>query len=187
MISLAKNSPKSFSCCTSKQVIIWIELLDRNLQEMPKMVLYVWSLGSIHIWRQMFLGISDLPIYPNQILYYISLCSKIRCSLTYLPKNLTSYMNAPIDWLSFALAAWAEPQQATAAAAAAAAVTPKVNNNKSVFDQEGVARRLKLGCQLTVVHEGTKSKIWNPDFLSLICHFDYPQSIQHEVQNWTWT
>ena len=32
-----------------------------------------------------FLGISDLPTYPNQILYYISLCSKIRCSLTYLP------------------------------------------------------------------------------------------------------
>ena len=50
-----------------------------------------------------------------------------------------------LDWLSFALAAWAEPQQATAAAAA---VTPKVNNNKSVFDQEGVARRLKLGSQL---------------------------------------
>ena len=49
-----------------------------------------------------------------------------------------------LDWLSLALAAWAEPQQATAAAA----VTPKVNNNKSVFDQEGVARRLKLGYQL---------------------------------------
>ena len=48
-----------------------------------------------------------------------------------------------LDWLSLALAAWTEPQQATAAAAAA--VTPKVNNNKSVFDQEGVARRLKLG------------------------------------------
>ena len=32
-----------------------------------------------------FLGISDIPTYPNQILYYISLCSKIRCSLTYLP------------------------------------------------------------------------------------------------------
>ena len=25
------------------------------------------------------------PTYPNQILYYISLCSKIRCNLTYLP------------------------------------------------------------------------------------------------------
>ena len=30
-------------------------------------------------------GIFDLPTYPNQILYYISLCSEIRCSLTYLP------------------------------------------------------------------------------------------------------
>ena len=48
----------------------------------------------------------------------------------------------------------------------------------------------------TVVHEGTKSKIWNPDFLSLICHFDYPQPMQHNetplkrlklVQNWTST
>ena len=26
-----------------------------------------------------------LPTYPNQILYYMSLYSKIRCSLTYLP------------------------------------------------------------------------------------------------------
>ena len=34
--------------------------------------------------------------YPNQILYYISLFSKIRCSLTYLPKNLTSYVNSPL-------------------------------------------------------------------------------------------
>ena len=31
-----------------------------------------------------------------------------------------------------------------------------------------------------VVHEGTKSKIWIPDFLSLICHFGYPQPIQHD-------
>ena len=32
-----------------------------------------------------FWDIFDLPTYPNQILYYISLFSKIRCSLTYLP------------------------------------------------------------------------------------------------------
>ena len=32
-----------------------------------------------------FFGIFDLPTYPNQIHYYISLFSKIRCSLTYLP------------------------------------------------------------------------------------------------------
>jgi hypothetical protein len=30
-------------------------------------------------------GIFDLPTYPNQMLYYISLFSQIRCSLTYLP------------------------------------------------------------------------------------------------------
>ena len=30
-------------------------------------------------------GIFDLPTYPNPILYYISLFSNIRCSLTYLP------------------------------------------------------------------------------------------------------
>ena len=27
----------------------------------------------------------DLPTYPNQMVYYISLFSKIRCTLTYLP------------------------------------------------------------------------------------------------------
>ena len=32
-----------------------------------------------------FLGIFDLPTYLNQMVYYISLFSKIRCSLTYLP------------------------------------------------------------------------------------------------------
>ena len=32
-----------------------------------------------------FLGIFDLPTNPNQMVYYISLFSKIRCSLTYLP------------------------------------------------------------------------------------------------------
>ena len=32
-----------------------------------------------------FVGIFDLLIYPNQILYYISLFSKIKFSLTYIP------------------------------------------------------------------------------------------------------
>ena len=36
-----------------------------------------------------FFGIFDLPTYPNQILYYISLFSKIRCSLTYLPTQIS--------------------------------------------------------------------------------------------------
>ena len=42
------------------------------------------KLGSIHIWRQMFFG-HFWPTYPHQILYYISLFSKIRWGLTYLP------------------------------------------------------------------------------------------------------
>ena len=44
-------------------------------------------------------GYLHYNINDRKILYYISLCSKIRCSLTYLltyqPKNLTSYVNAP--------------------------------------------------------------------------------------------
>ena len=44
-----------------------------------------------------FLGIFDLPTYPNQILYYISLFNKIRFSLTYLPKILTSYVNNSLE------------------------------------------------------------------------------------------
>ena len=34
-----------------------------------------------------FLGIFDLPTYPNQILYYISIFSKIRWCLNYLPTS----------------------------------------------------------------------------------------------------
>ena len=52
----------------------------------------VAAIGRIHIWRQMFFGYF-WPTCPNQI---ISLCRKIRCSLIYLPKNLTSYVNAPL-------------------------------------------------------------------------------------------
>ena len=48
------------------------------------------ALGSIHTWRQIFFfGIFDLRIYPYQILYYIRLCSRIRCSLTYLPTQIS--------------------------------------------------------------------------------------------------
>ena len=39
-----------------------------------------------------------LPTYPNQILYCLSLFSKIRCNTyltTYLPINLMSYVNDP--------------------------------------------------------------------------------------------
>ena len=45
-----------------------------------------------------FWGIFDLPAYPNQIIHYISLCILVKSDgarSTYLPKNLTSYGNAP--------------------------------------------------------------------------------------------
>ena len=38
-----------------------------------------------HMTSDVFLCIFDLPTYPNQRVYYISLFSKIRRSLTYLP------------------------------------------------------------------------------------------------------
>ena len=42
--------------------------------------------GSIHIWRQMFFGHFWPTYLPyNQMVYFIDLFSKIRCSLTYLP------------------------------------------------------------------------------------------------------
>ena len=59
-----------------------------------------YILGAFTYDVRYFLGIFDLPTYPNQMFYYISLFSKIRCSLNYLPslpKNLTSYVNAPLS------------------------------------------------------------------------------------------
>ena len=38
-----------------------------------------------HMTSDIFFGVFDLPTLLNQILYYISLFSEIRCSLTYLP------------------------------------------------------------------------------------------------------
>ena len=54
--------------------------------------------GSIHIWRQIFLGIFDLPTYPHQILYYISLFSKIRWGLTYLPTQKSVIYECSQSW-----------------------------------------------------------------------------------------
>ena len=51
---------------------------------------FINQFGSTHIWRQMFWGYF-WPTYPNQMLSYISLFSKIRWP-TYIPKNLTSYI-----------------------------------------------------------------------------------------------
>ena len=44
----------------------------------------IWNLGAFTCDVRCFLTFFDLPTYPNQILYYISLFSKIRCALTYL-------------------------------------------------------------------------------------------------------
>ena len=53
--------------------------------------------GHLHMMSDVFWAfLTYLPTYPNQILYHISLFIKIRCILTYLPKNLTSFVNAPI-------------------------------------------------------------------------------------------
>ena len=46
------------------------------------------SWGAFTYGVRCFWVIFDLPTYPNQILYYISLSSKIRCSLTYVPTYL---------------------------------------------------------------------------------------------------
>ena len=66
------------------------------------------NLGSIHIWRQMFSGIFDLPTYHHQILYYISLFSKIRWGLTYLPTQTSDviYECSPKLWRNSNLRHW---------------------------------------------------------------------------------
>ena len=71
---------------------------ESDLQSGPGTFCFVFTLGSIHILMTsdvFWTFLTYLPTYPNQILYYISLFSKIRFSLTYLPKYLTSYVNAP--------------------------------------------------------------------------------------------
>ena len=59
-----------FSALTKSIVIFW-----RN----------IFYLGASTYDVRWFWVIFDLPTYPNQIIYYISLFSKIRYSLTYLP------------------------------------------------------------------------------------------------------
>ena len=54
-------------------------ILEKSLQ----FDLEVWDHS--YMTSDVFLVIFDLPTYPHQILYYISLFSKIRWSLTYLP------------------------------------------------------------------------------------------------------
>ena len=61
-------------------------------------------LGNIHTYMtsDVFLP-TNLPTLIRCFTTYLSLFSKITCNLTYLPKNLTSYVNAPlqtevVDW-----------------------------------------------------------------------------------------
>ena len=59
----------------------WLEQPQRP----PKFKFLSSGKGAFIYEVRCFGGIFDLPTYPNQILYYISLFSKNRCSLTYLP------------------------------------------------------------------------------------------------------
>ena len=66
--------------------VIWL----RNPLTVPPECQNVWwgpklCKGAFIYDVRCFLGIFDLPTYPHQMLYYISLFSKIRWSLTYLP------------------------------------------------------------------------------------------------------
>ena len=67
-----------------------------------------------YMTSDVFWGIFDLPTYPHQILYYISLFSKIRLDLTYLPTqksdviyecslNQISKTFHICKWISFAI------------------------------------------------------------------------------------
>ena len=69
--------------------VIEASVLDRTTQSLKI------NKGAFSYEVRCFLCIFDLPTYTNEMLCYISLYSKIRCRLiTYLPKNLTSYVNA---------------------------------------------------------------------------------------------
>ena len=69
----------------------WVGKLDEAVEEKLGLRLQVKNFvlplpwGAFTYDVRCFLGIFDLPTQPNQILYYIRLFSKIRCSLTFLP------------------------------------------------------------------------------------------------------
>ena len=64
---------------------ILLSLIKNKQVDCPKCQNRKTLKGAFRYDVRCFGGIFDLPTYPNQILYYISLFSKIRCSLTYLP------------------------------------------------------------------------------------------------------
>ena len=68
-----QNWPKNSDVFFGRTLSLFLIFIERKLTK-----------GAFTYDVRCFGGIFDLPTYPNQILYYISLCSKIRCSLTYL-------------------------------------------------------------------------------------------------------
>ena len=64
---------------------MWLEFLQKPLLIPLWMRSIKLYMGAFIYDVRCFLGIFDLPTYPNQMVYYIGLFSKIRCSLTYLP------------------------------------------------------------------------------------------------------
>ena len=62
-----------------------LRLLKMMIEQDATVNQELYTKGAFTYDVRWFFGIFDLPTYPNQILYYISLFSKIRCSLTYLP------------------------------------------------------------------------------------------------------
>ena len=57
----------------------------KNLSSLKQLLFSSLHRGAFIYDVRCFSGIFDLPTYPHQILYYISLFSKIRWSLTYVP------------------------------------------------------------------------------------------------------
>ena len=76
-------SRKTFATNSLKQTFVLDVQL--NLCQTELLFRYVFHKGAFTYDVRCFLGIFDLPTYPHQILYYISLFSKIRWGLTYLP------------------------------------------------------------------------------------------------------
>ena len=61
-----------------------------------------WGKGAFIYDVRYFSGIFDLPTYPHQILYYISLFSKIRWSLTYLSTQKSDVIyECSLKWIYY--------------------------------------------------------------------------------------
>ena len=67
-----------------KSLFFYHQVIRPN-RHLLKFKLHNFSMGASTYDVRWFWVIFDLPTYPNQMIYYISLFSKIRWSLTYLP------------------------------------------------------------------------------------------------------